>query len=279
MTAVLLALTASLAWGVADFGGGSAARRQPTLTVMLFLRLGGLTTMTVVVLITGAPWLGDRWPLALAASLMAMGGVFSLLRALAIGPMGVTAPIVAASGVVPAVAGLLGGDAPGGATLAGLAVAAGGAVVATRAPGHDGERANPAGIGYALAAAVLFGANLLLIHEAAAASAPTAVLVQRAGEVVGIVALLTLTRARPTPAPGTAPILLGFGVLEATALTSYAAASTHGPLTLAAVLSSLYPVVTVLLARTVHHERLTRGQAAGALLTLGGIALVIATTT
>src|SRR5690606_41338515 len=79
---VTLALRAALrvAWGVAGFGGGSAARRQPTLTVMLFLRLGGLTTMTVVVLITGAPWLGDRWPLALAASLMAMGGVFSLLR-------------------------------------------------------------------------------------------------------------------------------------------------------------------------------------------------------
>lgn len=276
MTAVLLALTASLAWGIADFGGGSAARRQPTLTIMLFLRLGGVATMTVVVLATSAPWLGDRWPFAVGSALAAMGGVFSLLRALAIGPMGVTAPIVAASGAVPAVAGLFGGDAPSGGMLLGLAVAAAGAVIASRAPGHDGERANPTGIAYALAAATLFGVNLLLVHQAAEASAVTAVLVQRITEVLGITLLLLLTRARPAPAPGTVPILLGLGVLEGVALSSYAAASTHGPLTLAAVLSSLYPAVTVLLARAFHHERLARGQAVGAALTLGGVALVVA---
>lgn len=278
MTALLLSLGASLAWGVSDFGGGTAARRFSTVTVLLCMRMGGVLLMGVLALALSPPWIGDRWPFVLAAVAATSLGGLALLRALAIGPMGITAPIVAASGAVPALAGLASGQAPGGMALAGLAVAACGAVLASRAPGRTGERANRAGIGYALAAAVLIGSGMLLMHEAAEASAITAVLLERAGEVCVLTLAIVLGRAQfSATGSGGLLLLLAIGAIESSAIAAYAAASTLGSLTLAAVLSSLYPVVTVLLARTVHHERLSRGQLAGAALTLAGVAIVAAT--
>lgn len=278
MTALLLSLGASLAWGVSDFGGGTAARRYSTVTVLLFMRVGGVLAMGALALVTTAPWVGAHWPFAVAAVATTIGGGLAMLRALAIGPMGIAAPIIAASGAVPAIFGLATGSAPSAVVLAGLAVAAAGAVLASRAPGHRGERVDPAGVGFALLAALLIGSSLLLMHEASAQSAISAVLLERSLEALCLVlfVLLRPSRLAPTDAAGRLP-LLAIGALESCAIVSFAAASTLGSLTIAAVLSSLYPVVTVLLARALHDERLSRAQLTGALLTLAGVVAVVAT--
>jgi len=96
--------------------------------------------------------------------------------------------------------------------------------------------------------------------------------------VVLAAAFATLRAMRREPPLRPSPAILGLGVVESTAITLYATAASLGSLTLAAILSSLYPVITVLLARIVHHERLSRMQRTGAALTLAGVALVVAGT-
>ncbi|MBB4660786.1 DMT family transporter [Conexibacter arvalis] len=279
MTALLLSLGASLTWGVADFGAGTAGRSRSPVAVALMLRFGGLVSIGLVALALAAPWDPPRMPLAVGAGVATALGGIALVRALAIGPMGITAPIIATSGIVPAVVGLFGGAGLGAVTLVGLAVACAGAVLASRARGHGGERANRAGIAAAVVTAVLIGSALLLIHEASKEVVVTAVLTQRLTEVTLLAALFATRRALRREAPlRPSAAILGLGVVESCAITLYATAAALGPLTLAAILSSLYPVVTVVLARTIHHERLTRLQRTGAALTLAGVALVVAGT-
>lgn len=283
MIALLLSLGASLAWGVSDFGGGTAARRRSTLDVLLLMRVGGLLIVVLIALATTAAPVGSRWPFAVAAGIATLFGGLALLRALAIGPMGITAPIAAAGAAIPAIVGLFTGTAPGTATLAGLVVAAVGALLASRARGHGGERVNAAGLASALAASVLLGLALLLIHEASKESGVAAVLVQRVTEVAVLLLGAIVVRARRVAgragllrAEGT-PAIVGIGVIEGLAVTAFAVASTLGSLTLVAVMSSLYPVVTALLARALHDEQLSRSQMLGSALTLTGVAIVAAT--
>jgi len=275
MTALLLSLGASLAWGVSDFGAGTAGRRRSPVGLLLTMRAAGFAAIALLALVTAPPWIGDRWPLAVGAGATTLVGGVALVRALAIGPMGIAAPIIATGAVVPAVVGLVAGTPPGAVALAGLALACVGTVLASRAPGRDGERVSGAGVAAALAAAVLLGSGMLLIHEAAAESVVAAVTVQRATEAGGLLAVFLLLRARGGPPLAPSAAIVGLGVLECTAITSYATAASLGSLTIAAILSSLYPVVTVLLARTLHGERLSRPQVAGAALTFAGIALVV----
>jgi len=277
MTALLLSLCASLAWGVGDFGAGTAGRSRSPVAVVLLMRIGGLATIALIALVTTAPWVGSHWPLAVGAGATTVVGGIALVRALAIGPMGIAAPIIATSGAVPAVFGLFSGSALGAVTLAGLAVACAGAVLASRAPGHDGERVSGRGVAAAVTAAVLIGAGMLLIHEASDETVVTAVLVQRLTEVALLAASFSALRGvgRERPLDPSAA-LLGLGVVECLAVTSYATAASLGSLTVAAILSSLYPVVTVLLARTIHGERLSPPQVAGATLCFAGVVLVVA---
>jgi drug/metabolite transporter (DMT)-like permease len=276
MTALLLSLGASLAWGVSDFGAGTAGRRRSPVAVLLMMRVGGLGLIAVLALVTAAPWVGPRWPFAVAAGAATVFGGIALVRALAIGPMGIAAPIIATSSAVPAIFGLATGSAPGATALAGLAVACCGAVLASRAPGRDGERVNGAGIAAALTAAVLIGTGMLLIHEASSEHVVGAVLVQRLTEAGALLLLFALLRTRRGEGPlSPTPWIFALGMVESAAVTSYATAASLGSLTVAAILSSLYPVVTVMLARGFHGERLSRPQRTGAGLTLVGVALVV----
>lgn len=279
MTALLLSLGASLAWGVGDFGAGTAGRSRSPVAVALLMRCGGLAAISLLAVALASPWDGGRWPYAVAAGVATAFGGMALVRALAIGPMGIAAPIIATSGAVPAVAGLFGGAGLGPVTLTGLAVACAGAVLASRAPGHDGERIDPAGVLAAIAAATLIGGGMLLIHEATEHAVVTGVVVQRLTEVIVLVTVFaTLRTLRREPPLRPSAAILGLGVIESSAITLYATAAALGPLTLAAILSSLYPVITVLLARIVHRERLSALQRTGAALTLAGVALVVAGT-
>lgn len=279
MTALLLSLGASLAWGVGDFGAGTAGRSRSPVAVALMMRFGGFVAIALLALVLTSPWDGGRLGYAVGAGVATALGGTALVRALAIGPMGITAPIIATSGAVPAIVGLFGGAGLGALTLCGLAIACAGAVLASRAPGHEGERVDPAGVAAAVAAALLIGTGMLLIHEATEEAVVTGVLVQRVTEVVVLAAAFAALRAlRREPPLRPSAAILGLGVIESTAITLYATAASLGSLTLAAILSSLYPVITVLLARIVHHERLSRMQRTGAALTLAGVALVVAGT-
>lgn len=274
MTAVLLALLAAGAWGTSDFIGGRASQTRHVLGVMILTRPLGLVVMLIVAALGGGAFVAEGWELAVLAGLVLFAGTYCLYAALAIGPMSVVAPVFTLSVAVPVLVGLVGGEAPAPLQLAGLAVAVVGSGLAARAPSVEGERTDPRGIVLALLAAVGMGSGLALMDAAAETDAVAAVLVERAVEVL-LVVLLVLSRPRVfvpmLRSPGLLPLA---GTIDVSASLLFALASRSGLLPVVSVLASLYPVVTVLLARAFLAERLSRGQALGAALTLVGVAVV-----
>ncbi len=287
MTA-LFALATAVLWGLADFGGGLLTRRIPALTVVVVSQVVAVVVLGAVVLGTGA-WreAGPQLWFAVGAGLVGPVAMLSFYKALALGPMGVVSPLGSLGVVVPVTAGLILGERPGLGQFAGIAVAVVGIVLAG-GPELRGAPVQRQAVVLTLVAAFGFGAVMALIAEASSTVTGLflALFVQRVTNVaVGGAALWTQTR-RGIPAlpAGTGPKLL-WGLLPALAFVgladvaangTYSIAAQNGPVTMAAVLSSLYPVITALAAFAVLKERLRAVQAAGAGLALAGTVLLAA---
>jgi drug/metabolite transporter (DMT)-like permease len=275
---VLLALAASACWGVADFFGGLQSRRLSAVTVVLCVQVAGLVIAVAAVLVTGAGVPGGReaaW--ALAAGLAGVLGLTCFYRALAVGTMSIVAPISSTGVALPLLVGLARGDHVSAVQAAGLACAFVGVLLAGREKGH-GEDAAAArhGVLLALAAAVGFGTYFVGAAEAAGGGVLWTVLLARAS-AVPVLAVIALASGVPLVAPRADALkLFAVGALDLTATALYAAATTKGLLALVSVLGALYPVSTVLLARALLGERLTRAQGTGVAAALAGAALIAA---
>ena len=278
MLAVALSLIASLAWGSADFLGGLATRRRALVAVMLLSQASGLVALLVFALpLAGSvPSLADLVP-AFAAGVVGVLALSLLYLALAIGTMSVVAPIAALGAVVPVLVSLAGGDALSAGIAVGIVLALGGAAAAASAapePGTERDARRARSIWLAIGAAVGLGAGLVLFDAAADSGALWAVLVARG---CAVVVMLGALAARPVPLglrePGLGQVAL-VGVLDAAALTLFTLASNEGLLAVVSVLSSLYPVVTVVLARAVLGERMRAVQVTGIAVAFVGIALI-----
>ena len=274
-----LALLASLLWGTADFFGGTASRRAPVTSVLGLSQLTALLALVPVALLTGELGADRAYVVpGIAAGLLGACALGAFYRALAIGTMGVVAPVAALGVVVPVVAGLVSGEAPTVLQLVGIGVAVAGVVLAS-GPELRG-RAGAAPLVLALLAAVGFGAVLVLIADGARSSVVMTLLTMRLSAVLLLTGLLLATASRRgvelgVP-PAALPLIAGVGIGDVLANGAFALASeTEGALvSVTAVLASLYPVVTVLLARQVHGERLRGVQVAGVAGALGGVALL-----
>ncbi len=273
MLAVVLGLLSGLSWGVADFFGGVASRRAATLAVVVLSQVVGLVLILAVVAVTRPEVPPARELLfAMAAGAAGLAGLAAFYRAMAVGTISLIAPISALGAGVPIVVDLLSGSIPGTLALVGMVVALGGACLAARAPGPASRR----GIGLAVVAALGFGAFFSLLAEGADTSPAWAILAARGTSVpLGLIALVvagtSLAMARRTFL-----FVVASGCLDVCANLLFAAGSQHGAVSVVAVLGSLYPVTTVLLAGTILHERLGRLQAAGAAIALAGVILIAA---
>ncbi|MEU5218525.1 DMT family transporter [Streptomyces sp. NPDC020807] len=284
MTA-LFALATSLLWGLADFGGGLLTRRIPALTVVVVSQVLAVLVLGAVVLATGAWTEADpRLWYAVGAGVVGPAAMLAFYKALALGPMGVVSPLGSLGVVVPIGVGLLAGDLPGLWQVAGMAVAILGVVLAG-GPELRGAPVQRRAVLLTLVAAFGFGAVMALIAEASTTVTGLflALFVQRVTNVlVGGAALYASVRrgGRALPAGGPSviraalPALAFVGLADVAANGTYALAARSGPVALAAVLASLYPVVTALAARGVLKERLRPVQAAGAGLALAGAVLL-----
>jgi drug/metabolite transporter (DMT)-like permease len=278
--AVALGLSSSLFWGLGDFLGGLQSRRVRVLAVLLVSQASGLTAIAVGIAIArpDAPPLADLWPAA-AAGLAGAIALSAFYRALAIGTMSIVAPISATGAAVPVIVGIAGGDRPAALQLAGIVAAVVGVVLASREldephpAGHVPERTS---IALALVAALGFGTFFVGMDAAADASVPWALLANR---VASVGAVLLVVGAARVPLPASprrlAPLVL-VGLLDAGANGLYAWGSTEGLVSVVAVLGSLYPVATVLLARLVLGERVRRVQEVGIVAALAGVVLIAA---
>jgi drug/metabolite transporter (DMT)-like permease len=272
--AIALALAASVSWGVGDFLGGLKSRVLHVLLVLAVSQAVGFVAVLVWLALSGDPFPGSS-ALAVAAA-GGMGGCLglaALYRGMAVGAMGIVAPISAVSAVIPFTVGVVRGERPGILQLAGIVLALAGVALASREPAERGG-GRAAGVGLALLAALGFGLFFVLLDEAAEESVPWAVVTARGTSSLLALAAVLAVGISLRPAAGSLPALAAIGLCDVGANVLFGLASTRGFLSVVSVLAALYPVVTVALAALVLHERVARTQRAGVAGALAGAALI-----
>ncbi len=311
MLAVALALAASLCWGSGDFLGGLTTRRATLWAVVVGSQTVGLAGAVLVVVLAGRPWIGlaGLWPVLLGG-LAGSVALMAFYKALAIGTMSIIAPITATSALIPLLWGLASGERPSELQLAGVALAVAGVLLATMAgsrrgetvgtgalPGepaiappdpasHDSGAGSHGGVPdhaqqrravlLALVAAVGIGLMLLGYDGTAKYDPLWAMLGGRISSACFFTVFLLAVRPRIGMKRSALPGIVAVGILDTSANGLFALATTQGFLSLVAVVGSLYPVVTVVLAYLVLRERLARHQLAGVVAALAGVALIAA---
>jgi drug/metabolite transporter (DMT)-like permease len=270
---LLLALGASLAWGVGDFFGPLVSRTLGSLRVIFWGQVGGVLAIALAVAVRGEGPKAWEVLFASAAAVGGMLGLFAYYQGMVEGAMSVVAPIAGASAIIPVIFGIATGDSPSAAQIAGIACALVGVALAS-IEHHEGSPRMAAGVGLALLAALGFGFYFPWMHAAGKVDFWWASLVFRS---TALLFLVSVVGARRTPLqlrPRDLVIAGAVGVADTVGNVLFAASSGQGLVSLTSVLASLYPVVTVLLAATVLHERIARLQKAGIVLTLTGVVLI-----
>ena len=281
MVAALLALASSLSWGVSEFLGGVQSRRD-ALLAMLVLSQGIALLLLVGAVAVGAPTEHNT-----TATLLAAGsGTFGMLalaafyHALTIGTMSVVAPISATGTAIPVLVGLLSGEEPSAVQIGGILLAGAGVVLAARAaPSADAD-------GAAIDSARRWAGALRRgrLRHVLRGDRPRGGVSGRGVELLSarsadVAVLLVACAVLRPPLPrdlGSLGTIGAIGVLDLLANLLFILAAARGLLSVVGVLGSLYPVVTVILARVVLDERLSRAQARGVLITLMGVVALAA---
>lgn len=277
---ILLALLSSVLWGAADFLGGTVSRRRVAGLVVGTSQFAGLLSIGAVALATGAFGAErDYLPWAVLAGLAGLVGLVCFYAALAAGTMGVVSPIAALGVVVPVVVGLARGERPAAVQLLGIAIAVAGVVLAS-GPELSG-RAGARPLLLASVAALGFGLALLFIAEGSRTSTLMTLVGMRVTSVTlftfaGLVVLARAGRERLALDRRDLALVAVIGVGDVGANLAFGLASTRDDVSVVAVLGSLYPVMTVLLARVLHGERLATVQTIGVAGALAGVAMIAA---
>jgi drug/metabolite transporter (DMT)-like permease len=274
MKSIGLALAASVTWGLADFFGPLKGRTLGALRVLVYVQIGGLTAIVLIVAIRGKGPADVGALLAIPAAISGTLGLYAYYRGIAVGAISIVAPIAGISAVVPVVVGIESCDRPSPWQWFGIAASLMGVFLAAREPGQTNRIA--AGVGLALLAAIGFGGYFPPMHAAGNADFWWASLIFRITSTTVILAVVAVRRPSLRVPAVEVPLLALIGTGDMLGNLLFAAASTSGLVSITSVLASLYPIVTVLLARIVLKERVAHPQEAGIVLTLAGVALISA---
>lgn len=278
MAAVVLGLLAAAFYGAADFCGGLATRRSPIFAVTVISQAVGL-----VLLWAALPFFPGR-PSADALLFGALGGLCGgvglalLYHALSIGKMGVVSPITAVlAAAIPVVVGVARGEQFSLWQGCGMGVALLAVVLISLSHEPDGRfEFSTAGVKEAIASGIVLGGFYTFLALAGKNAGLYPLLSARLASTLFLAAIALLARRSVAPASRALPVIVFAGALDMTANGLYVFASYAGYLSIAAVLTSLYPASTVFLARIVLRERLAWIQKAGVVLALAGVALIAA---
>ena len=272
--AAAYALLASLTWGVGDFLGGTKSRVLPVLVVMGVSQPFGLAAIAVAVAVGGRGPAGPEVAWAALAAVFGTLGLVAFYRGMAAGAISVIAPLAAAAAGIPVIWGLAQGDSVSFLQELGFVGALGGGVLTSLERGGERPRF-AAGTGWAVLALVGFGAYYVPLHAAARHDWLWPSLVFRAVSVSLVWSALLVSRQRVRGVRPHLGALAAVGLLDTGGNVLFSAASSrHGLLSVVSVLASLYPAVTVILARIVLGERVERTQDVGVLITLAGVVLI-----
>jgi uncharacterized membrane protein len=276
---VVLALVAALAYGAADFYGGLATRRLPAATVVLRSNTLAFPCLLVANLVASGTWTGQDAAIGALAGIAGTTGLLLLFRSLAEGTMSIVAPITAVlAAVVPMTVGVATGERPALLAVTGLPVALAAVILLAAPPSAGGRRVQvpTPNLLAALSAGLAFGLFFVALGATSHDAGLWPVVVSQAAGI----GLLTAVRvfgggggATRNGAGQQWPSVAASGLFSTVAHVSFLLATRRGLLTLVAVIASLYPASTLLLARLVLGERIAGLQRVGAV--LAGVAVVL----
>ena len=274
-TTAALSLSAAAIWGGGDFSGGIATRRANVFRVVAGAHACGLLLMLGL-----AWWSGEPMPpfssllWGVAAGITGAFGIAALYKGLAVGRMGVVAPVASViTAVLPVLFGFRTEGMPDRIQLLGFAVALVSIWVVAR---PDGEIDSHRGLGLAILAGVMFGLFLVSGKQAGHDGVFWPLVAARTASTLLMLIIVGLSPRDSRPLrPALIPIVLS-GLCDSGANALFIAATRHGRLDVAAVLSSLYPASTVILARVLLKERISRMQSLGIVGALVAVALISA---
>jgi len=252
---VALALLSSLFWGTSDFLGGTLSKRLPVVAVYGGSQVFGAVVLSGVALASGA-WRADLgyWPWAIVAAVCGDVGMLMFYRALALGPMGIVAPLVGLSVLIPIAWGLWRGEQPTGVQVVGTILAIGGIVLAS-----GPELRHPNGIEpivLSVLSVFAFGAVWIAIAEGSRIDAVMTATAMRLVTVVFLVLVVLVVRTTGGLRRRDLGVLAAIGITDGGANLAFGLAAAGGLLSVTSVLASLYPAVTAVFAALAHRERL-----------------------
>ncbi len=279
------ALASALFWGSGDFLGGLASRTASSVTTTFMAQAAGLIGLLGVCAVTGPNPLAGSLRLAdigwgVVAGLSGVIGIGLFYEAMGRGPLGPVASVTSVmSSLVPVGAGFLFGERPSTRVLMGVGVAIIGIwLVAGQRRGAEEKAASGTTLVLAATAGVFFAGYLISLAQTTGDSGLWPVAAGRTAATVAIGLVFLGTRiGNPTQPLGTGSSLklsIGAGLLDAAANALYALAVRDGMLSVVAVVASMYPASTVLLARVFLAERLTRRRGAGMAVGIGAVGMI-----
>jgi drug/metabolite transporter (DMT)-like permease len=266
-------LTAVGVWGTSDFLGGVGARRTNAFLFTAIVHISGMLLVGAIALMTHAAFPGL---VSLGWSLLAgaLGGIALVFfyQALARGNMGLIAPVAAVlSAAIPTIVATFSQGVPGPRHVFGFVLAGIGVWLISR---NEAETGRPEGLGVAVLAGIGFAGFYLCAHQAGNASALWVATCSRWGSFLVTGSLVLFGRhLRVVPAPILA-IAVVAGILDIGGSVAFIRAAQIGRLDVAVVLSSLYPAVTVLLARFFLHEHFSRARTFGMIAALAAVPMI-----
>jgi drug/metabolite transporter (DMT)-like permease len=285
--AVVLGLLSGIVYGAADFCGGLATKRNPMVRVVLLSQIVGFAAFLLAVpFLPEGRFTAGAWLWGGLSGLAGAVGIGFLYLGLARGRMSVVAPTTAVVfAVIPVVFGLATGERPTVLQLIGVAIAIPAVALVSVSPepgvargtaGSAVARLVGAGVPAAVAAGVGIAAFAIFLDRSGEGTGPWPLVAARIVSVAVFLAAVVVSRTPPRPVRGTATIIVAAGILDVAANVLYLLATRAGLLSIVVVLTGLYPVATVILARAVLGERLTGGQLVGLFLALAGVAAIAA---
>ena len=273
LATVVLGLASAVAWGAGDFGGGWTGRRAPVLGIGIGVDAIGVVMIAAVAVAIGEPWPGSvTLLLSGLAGVCAVAGLLGLYAGLAVGRMGVVAPVTAViAAILPVVVGFARLGLPGTGVLIGIGSAMVAVVLVSRSPDPAGRRS---GIEYAIVGGIGIGLFNVVVGAFPEDLVAWPLAVIKGVAMVTTVSIVLLGR-RPWRVPGPLiPAVATIAVLDLAGTGFYILATQAGRLDVAATLSSLYPVTTIILAIVLLHERVSRSHLAGIIMAGLAVALI-----
>ncbi|PYX82239.1 MAG: EamA family transporter [Acidobacteria bacterium] len=267
------ALASAACWGASDFSGGYASKRSDAFLVTMLAHASGFLLMTALAVVAGAPFpnrSGELW--ALAAGALGGTALAVFYRTLATGSMGITAPLAAvlAAGIPTAFA-IITEGIPGTLPITGFVLAVAGIWLMSR---PDAVVGRPEGLFWAVLAGFGFAGFFICINQTADNSAVWSAAHSRLASLTLVGAIVLAQRGPKTLHFTDATVAIFAGCLDSTGTLLFIRADQTGRLDAAVVLSSLYPAITVLLARLILKEHFTRWKALGILAALAAVPMI-----